>query len=274
MENKFSKIFSKDKKIVIGAIHFAPLLDYPEFPGYETILNNALADLQAFEQGGADAVIFENNYDIPHKEFVTVETAQMMTKLGQELKKATKLPMGVNVLWNDYKNALAIAKELNLDFIRIPVFIDEIETRYGKIIGNPKEILEFQKSITAEDVALFTDIHVKHSQLLSQTTIEQAANLAVNNNSDGLIVTGQWTGDAPDYQELAKTQQATENFPIIIGSGADTENINKLFEYANAVIVSTSLKEGDIKSDQADNLKTWEQRISLDKVKNFITSIK
>ena len=44
-----------------------------------------------------------------------------MTFIGEKLRKATKLPLGISVLWNDYDAALSIAKILNLQFIRIPL---------------------------------------------------------------------------------------------------------------------------------------------------------
>ena len=56
-----AKIFKKRKNIIIGAIHFPPLLGYKDFPGLDVALKNAFADLRALETGGADGVIFENN---------------------------------------------------------------------------------------------------------------------------------------------------------------------------------------------------------------------
>ena len=87
MKNSLSEIFNKDRNIIIGAIHFAPLLGYKDFPGYEVVLKNAIEDLGAFQSGGVDGVIIENNYDIPHKIFVEKETVELMTRLGKEIKK-------------------------------------------------------------------------------------------------------------------------------------------------------------------------------------------
>ena len=112
--NKLKKIFKKDKNIIIGAIHFPPLLGYADFPGFKIALDNALKDLKAFEKGGADAVIIENNYDIPHKAFVDPSVVASLTYLGEKIKQATKLPTGISVLWNDYCTALSIAKTLGL----------------------------------------------------------------------------------------------------------------------------------------------------------------
>src|SRR3989338_4736296 len=96
-----AKVFRKNKNIIIGAIHLPPLLSYKDFPGLNIALKNALADLKAFESGGVDGVIFENNYDIPHKIFVSAPIISSMTFVGEKLRKATRLPLGVSTLWND-----------------------------------------------------------------------------------------------------------------------------------------------------------------------------
>src|ERR1035437_5979875 len=144
---KLNKIFKKEKNITIGAIHFPSLLGYKNFPGFDIAFKNALLDLKSFEQGGINAVIFENNYDIPHKTFVDSTVSNSMFYLIGKLKTHTNLPIGISVLWNDYKTALSIAKILDLQFIRIPVFVDKVKTQYGIIKVDPKDVISFRKSI-------------------------------------------------------------------------------------------------------------------------------
>ena len=271
--NKLNKIFKKNKNIVIGAIHFPPLLGYPDFPGFKIALENALKDLLTLEKGGVDAIIFENNYDIPHKAFVDSSVVASMAFLGEKIKKATKLPLGISVLWNDYKTALSLAKILDLQFIRVPVFVDKVKTNYGIIESQAKKVIEYRKSIGAENVALFTDIHVKHAQLLSKNDIVTSAKNAIKNHSDGLIITGKWTGDSPDLNELKKIRESIDSFPILIGSGTDKDNIKSLFEYADGAIVSTSLKEGKNKKKEV-NIKSYEQRIDYRKTRELMNSLK
>lgn len=266
--HKINKVFKKEKNIIIGALHFPPLLGYPDFPGFETILKNAYADLEAFQNGGIDGIIFENNYDIPHKEFVDSEIVASMTYLGEKLKNMCRIPLGISVLWNDYKTALSIAKILKLQFIRIPVFVDDVKTNYGKIYHPHQEIKNYQRKINAENILLFTDIHVKHSKILSKHSITESAKLAIQNGSDALIITGKWTGDAPNLLELKNTRKAVGNFPLLIGSGADQSNVSELLKYANGAIISTSLKEGDDNKNEV-NIKNWKQRIAVNKVLNF-----
>ncbi len=264
-----SGIFKKGKNIVIGAVHFPPLLGYKEFPGFDVALKNAIADLRAFESGGVDGVIFENNYDIPHKTTVDAPIISSMTFLGQELRKATRLPLGISVLWNDYKTALSIAKILNLQFIRVPVFIDKVRTDYGIVNGDPKKVIDFRKSIGAEKVALFTDIHVKHATLLSRYDLITSAKMAIKNKSDALIITGKWTGNAPNILEAEMLRKKIGSFPVLIGSGIDENNIKELFKFTNGAIVSTSLKKGAEKSGEI-NIKSCRQRVDINKVKRLV----
>ena len=173
MESKLHKIFNKDKNIIIGAIHFPPLVGYPDFPGFEAALKDALDDLRAFQGGGVDGVIIENNYDIPHKIQVLKETVDIMIELGKKIRAATELPLGVSVLWNDYQAAFTIAKKIGAQFIRVPVFVDKVKTDYGIVDGNPEKVTTYRKNIGAENIAIFTDIHVKHAKILNKENNQQ-----------------------------------------------------------------------------------------------------
>lgn len=270
---KIRKIFKKDRNVIIGAIHFPPLLGYKGFPGFKITLKNAIADLRAFEKGGVDGIIFENNYDIPHTITVNAPIVSSMTFLGGKLRKATRLPIGISVLWNDYSAALSIAKTIDLQYIRIPVFVDKVRTSYGIVEGAPKKIDDFRKSIGAENVALFTDIHVKHAELMSKHSLLASAKLAIRHKSDSIIITGKWTGNAPAIDEVKSLRKKIGEFPILIGSGIDKDNIGELFRFANGAIASTSLKSGPIKTEEV-NIKSYSQRIDKKKVNELINNLR
>ncbi|MDE2038047.1 MAG: BtpA/SgcQ family protein [Patescibacteria group bacterium] len=272
MMPSFESLFGKDRDITIGAIHFPPLLGYPDFPGFDTALENALADLKAFEDGGADAVIIENNYDIPHKSPVDPEIVVSMAYLAGKMAGAAKVPIGVSVLWNDYRAALSLAKAYGLRFVRVPVFVDTVKTSYGIFEGNPKDVTDFRKRIGADDVLLLTDIHVKHSEMISPYTIEESARMAIGEGSDALIVTGRWTGDAPGSSDLKMARGSAGDFPILCGSGMDEANIAELYKAANGSIVSTSVKIG-LKDSGETNMKPYSSRVDREKVKALVSKI-
>src|SRR5581483_8930418 len=131
--NKLQKIFHNNYPI-IGVVHLMPS---PGFKGFESIsltLNRALEDAKSLENGGVDGIIIENNYDLPHKIYVNPETITTMTYVALKIKKKVKLPIGISVLWNDYKAALSIAKISEAKFVRIPAFVDNVKTNYGNVM--------------------------------------------------------------------------------------------------------------------------------------------
>lgn len=274
--SKIKQIFKKESKIIIGMVHFPPLLGYKDFPGIDVCLKKALQDAKTLEKGGVDAIMIENNYDIPHKVFIEPETVAMITFLTSKIREAVKIPLGICVLWNDYKAALSIAKVCSCQFVRVSVFVDSVKTNYGEIMANSKDVLEFRKKINALNIALLTDIHVKHAQMLEQKTITQSAKEAKQQGSDGLIITGKWTGDMPNLDELKEARKSVgNNFPIFVGSGATKENVSSLLQYANGIIVGTSLKTGKVLSKEKEvNLKPWQEKIDLVKTQNLIKAVR
>lgn len=259
--------------IVIGAIHLPPLLGYPDFPGIKIALRYAFQDLRALERGGVSAIIFENNYDIPHVERVSSAVAACLTYVGAELKRQTKLPLGISVLWNDYETALSIAKVLDLQFVRVPVFVDKVKTSYGIMDPQAKRVTAYRQKIGAHNVALLTDIHVKHATILSKHSITESARRAITAGSDGLIVTGKWTGDAPNLDEIKSVRKTVGNFPIVVGSGLDAKNARDLLSVANGAIVSTALKSGTINRKEV-NLKPYQARISQTMTRQLVQILK
>ena len=265
------KLFGINKPI-IGALHFTPLMGYKGFKTLDAVLSTAAADLQEFEKGGIDAIIIENNYDQPHKIIVGPETVASMTLLGCEIRRKTRLPLGVSVLWNDYKAAFSIAKAIGASFIRVPVFVDSVKTKFGTIMANPKEVVDYRRSIGAQNVMIFADIQVKHAKPLTKKRISESAKQAQRQGADAIIVTGKWTGNAPDVEKLREAKESVR-IPVIIGSGLDVSNAKALLKYADSAIVSTSLKTGGAVRGER-NVKPYSSRVSRSKVKELMDAVK
>ncbi len=270
---KFKNIFGKEKNVIIGALHFDPLLGYNDHPGKQILKKHAICDLKALIGGGVDSIIIENNYDYPHKEKISAQNREYMVDLGKEISTDCPLPLGVSVLWNDYESAFYIAKKIGAKFIRVPVFVDDVETSYGKFLADADEVINARKAKSADDILIFADIHVKHATILNNRPIEESAKDAIKRGADALIVTGNWTGDSPDQEDLKKIQESIGQFPIIIGSGLNVKNAQSLLKYSSGAIVSTSIKEGHSRKKEV-NIKSWQQRISREKTNKLMLVIK
>jgi len=262
------------KNYIIGAIHFPPLPGYDGYPGFAVACEHALADARALQNGGVSALIIENNYDIPHVERVSAEVQEEMIRLGREVVTRASVPVGVSVLWNDYESAFIIAKAIGATFIRVPVFVDTVRTTYGVMEPQAARVREVQYAHGAEHIAVYADIHVKHAEIISGTTIAEAATQAVAAGADALIVTGKWTGDAPNVDDVRAVRTAVgDDVLVLCGSGVDSTNARALLNIANGAIVSTSLKAESVEV-HAENIKPYTVRIDEEKVQLLISALK
>ena len=99
-------------------------------------------------------------------------------------------PVGVNVLRNDAGAALGIAAVTGAAFIRINVHAGTMWTDQGVITGRAHRTLR-ERAALGTDVALLTDVHVKHAVPAPGSALEDAArDLWERAGSDGLIVSG------------------------------------------------------------------------------------
>lgn len=267
MSSLFNKIFD-NKKPIIGMVHLLPTNNKANLD-FELILEKALLDCNSLLEGGVDSIMIENNYDLPHTEFVDPKTISIMTLVCREIRKLTNLPIGICTLWNDYQTSFSVAKICNLQYVRIPVFVNSVETSYGKIFACPEKIIDFRKTLQAEEIGIINDIHVKHSTIISPLSLVESAQMSKLYGSDAVIITGKWTADSPLLEDLI-TIRNLNILPVLVGSGATVDNKQSMLNNSEGVIVGTYFKEGENNQNEI-NIKSYDARINSEKVKNFMS---
>jgi membrane complex biogenesis BtpA family protein len=250
------------KKPLIGMVHLPPLPGSPrhisdEHP-FDATLERAAADAYTLAQNGADAIMVENFFDAPFaKDAVPPHTIAAMTRAVLAVRDAVgpDFPIGVNVLRNDARAAIAIALACQAQFIRINVFVGAAVTDQGIIEGAARTAVLYRRELGA-DVALFADIFVKHAAQLGDgsVTLEDAARDAcLRGMADALIVSGAATGSATDPETVRRVRTAVPDAPVLIGSGFNAATTAALLEAgASGAIVGTSLKRGGVVSEPVD----------------------
>jgi membrane complex biogenesis BtpA family protein len=260
----FEKIFPKPKPIV-GMIALPPLSEYPEFSGIQSAIDRALRDLETLQIGGVDGVLIENDYDQPHQLNVGPEIVASFRRIAQEVANHSAIPVGVQVLLNDWRASLAIAKAIGAQFVRLDFFVDRSRISAGVIEPEPENVIAYRKTISAEEIALFTDVQVKYSQLLEAgKTLATSTQQAISHGADAIVVTAHITGESPTLVRLKEVREAANDFPILIGSGAAPENIRELFQYADGAIVGTSFK----------NSMAFHESVIFERVKRFMDVVR
>ena len=235
-----------DKKSIIGMIHVQAL---PGTPNHKMSLSEiselAVKEAKQYENAKLDAIIIENMHDVPYlKGQVGPEVTAAMTIVAKAIRDAVGLPLGIQILAGANKEALAVARAADLDFIRAEGFVFGHVADEGYIDSCAGELMRYRKNIEADKVKVFTDIKKKHSShaITSDVDIVETAHAAEFFLSDGLIITGSSTGKAVDIRELDALKDSVSK-PILIGSGITNDNISEYWPFANAFIVGSHFKE-------------------------------
>lgn len=246
--SRFRALFPGDRP-VIGMIALPPMPGYPAFTGIDAVIDAALADLERLEAGGVDGALVENDFDQPHTMVGGAEIHAAMTRVTREVVARARIPIGVEVLLNDWRASLAIAAMTGARFIRIDFFVDRVMTKLGPFEPEPDAVLAYRKSIHAEQVQLFTDLQVKYTTMIGgPKPLAQSAREAEAAGADAVIISGTETGIGPSPDDLREAHATS--LPVLIGSGLTPENAHTLAPLCDGAIVGTSLRSGRAHSDR------------------------
>lgn len=231
----------------IGVVHLLPLPASARWQGcLQTVLDRAVQEAVALASGGVDGIIVENFFDAPFcRGQVDPAVVSAMTLIVSRLRQLVTVPIGVNVLRNDGVSAMAIATCTGADFIRVNVLTGVMATDQGLIQGDAHRLMRYRRELDSR-VKVFADVLVKHATPVGQAH-EMAMATAVADTlhrglADAIVISGTATGSPPSKQELAQAKQAAGDQAVLVGSGANADNIADLMTLADGVIVSSSLK--------------------------------
>ncbi|MEE9247499.1 MAG: BtpA/SgcQ family protein [Dehalococcoidia bacterium] len=241
-------------KVVIGVVHLLPLPGSPGWQGdFNKVLARARSDAEALASGGVDGIIVENFGDVPfEKDRVGPETVASLALAVSDVQRVVKLPLGINVLRNDPLAALAVACVTGARFIRVNVHTGAMVTDQGIIEGRSAETLRYRR-VLAVGVEIFADVLVKHGVPLGNQSLGDTARATVERGrADALIITGPFTGEAADHDDVAAVREVVPGIPILVGSGITEANVNEYLAHADGVIVGTSIKVGGIVDNPVD----------------------
>ncbi|MDX2132384.1 MAG: BtpA/SgcQ family protein [Planctomycetota bacterium] len=244
-------------RALIGMIHVRALPGSP-FARHtpDAITQTAVGEARTLAAAGFDALLIENMHDRPYASAPHApHTVALMTRIGLAVREATpKLPLGVQILSLGEKEALSVALACNASFIRVENFVYAHVADEG-LLGQAvaPSLLRYRREIGAERVRIFADIKKKHAShaLTADLTLADAAHAAAFFGADGLIVTGGFTGRAPEAADVEACAGAVR-LPVLLGSGVTPRNLPGLFRHASGAIVGSSIKRGGVWSNALD----------------------
>ncbi|XP_058456220.1 uncharacterized protein F13E9.13, mitochondrial [Malaya genurostris] len=268
--SRFKMLFTQ-KFPIIGMIHVDPLPGTPLYAGnFDAVVKKATLEADIFLQSGIDGLIIENMNDIPYVQSrcFTPETTACMSKISMTVKEVIRdnIPCGVQILACGNREALAVSKACNLNFIRAEGFIFSHVADEGLTNADAGQIIRYRKLIDAQHIGIITDIKKKHSShaITSDVSLADTARAAEFFCSDGIVLTGKATGIETNVEDLQSLIN-TVTLPLIIGSGVTLHNIENYWNCADAAIIGSYFKhDGDWKNDLCESkIYSFMQKIKL-----------
>jgi membrane complex biogenesis BtpA family protein len=255
-KNVISSLFGV-RRALIGAIHTGSLPGTPNAArGVDAIAEECAAEAQMYAAAGFHGVVIENTHDRPYlKGSVGPEIAAALAVIGYSVRRASGLPLGVQVLAAANQSALAVAHACGAHFVRVEGFVFAHVADEGLIESSAGELLRYRRMIGANDVLIFADIKKKHSAhaITADVDLAETARAAEFFLADGVIVTGVSTGRPADPGEVRSVSQAVK-VPMLVGSGITVENIREYAD-ADAFIVGSSVKRDGVWSGPLDEAR-------------------
>ena len=250
---------------VIGVVHLLPLPSSARWQGdFQAVIARAEQEATALASGGAHGLIVENFFDAPFpKSQVDPAVVSAMSIIVQRLKHLVTIPIGINVLRNDARSALAIATCTRVNFIRVNVLTGVMATDQGVIEGDAHNLMRYRREL-GSDVKVLADVLVKHASPVGSPNLTTAVEDTIQRGlADGIILSGWATGRPPSLEDLELARAAADETPVFVGSGANWDNVGELMRHADGAIVSSSLKRrGKI-----------EEPIDPVRVRQFVTAL-
>src|ERR1700742_2803884 len=113
------------RRALIGVIHVGALPGTPfHTSGVAAIADEAVRAARSYEAAGFHGLIIENMHDRPYlKGSAGPEITAAMAVIGNEVRRAVPLPLGVQVLAGANECAIAVAHACGGTFVRVEGFV-------------------------------------------------------------------------------------------------------------------------------------------------------
>ena len=224
-----------------GVVHLPPMPGYESSPGIDRVIEFAIEEARTLERAGFTGILLENEGDRPHALHVSDEYIENTAQLIKAVKAATALPVGFEILY-DMVGTIRAGIDGRADFVRLDVFTDDTEVRWGIVRECTNEVADLRRRSPEFFPQIWADIHVKHGRNLSGRSLAESTRLAIDHGARALIVTGTVTGEPPTIADCQEMRRYANGVPLLVGSGFSAENASRLGVVCDGTVVASSVQ--------------------------------
>lgn len=258
-------ISDNKKKMIIGMVHVGAT---PGTPFYEegslySSTKKAVEDARAIYLGGAAGCLLQNNdrtYRIDNSDpIVVAHIARIATLIRQSVPE--DFQVGVQLMINDARSSLAIAKVCGANFIRVVGLLGRTTTMHGVVYSNPNEILTYRYQIRAESIDIISQIDSVHFHWEGpKVMLGQLADAAAKLGVKAVEIADPDIDKA--IEKINEIKQVRPQLPVMIGGYSSKKNIGKLMQSADGAFVGSAFEKGN-----------WGGVVDVEAVKEFMAAV-
>ncbi len=210
-------------------------------------VDQALGDLERL-QSHVDGVLVENyDWGFWDSNLAISEVTEVLLVVAEAVARKATIPVGVNVLPNDYEKAFLVAHEVGAHFIQLDhitgaYLAENLDGEYVRCRPvDPDHLLKLRSKYPG--IVIFGGIHPKYYLPADPTmTIAGSARMA-SRLADAVVVTGSRTGEQASLADLSEAKDAVDPYVVFVGSGLTPQNVLEQFAIADGAIVGSALKK-------------------------------
>lgn len=228
----FRTLFGDDKPL-LGSVSLLPLPGSRRYAGdLRPVIARAVADAIKLSGAGCDALLVENRHDAPFaRDQAGAETIAAMTLLVSAVIESVGVPVGVTVLRNDARAALAVALVSGAVFVRVPLHVGMMVGRDGILEGRATDTIRYRGELGAK-VAVFADVHAEPDG--APTELAAAAHEAYYRGlANAVILTG---SEPAGPAQLAAVRRALPEAPILLDGDPTPRSLTELLSTADGAL--------------------------------------
>lgn len=263
--NWMYELFGVEKPI-IAMCHLQPLPGDPNYDsegGMKKVVEHARNDLHALQDGGVDGIMFSNEFSLPYLTKIEPVTVGAMAFVIGELKSETKIPYGVNCLWDPIAS-LDLAVAVDGKFIR-EIISGVYASDFGLWNTNAGATARHRARLGAGHVKMLYNIVPEAAQYLSSRDIGSIAkSTEFNCQPDALCVSGLTAGAETDTQVLKVVKDSVRRTPVLCNTGCNIDNIERQLSVADGAVCATTFKVDGI----------FENPVDVNRVKAFMDKVR
>ena len=242
------------KKAIIGMVHLGALPGTPLHDrqgGMAKLIDGAIADIEALQQGGIDAIMFGNENDRPYSLKAPQASVAAMSAIVAAVKPSIRVPFGVNYLW-DPVASIAIAAATGAAFVR-EIFTGVYASDMGLWAPDCEAALRARADLGVPGLKLLFNINAEFATPLDTRPIGLRARSAVFSSlADAIMVSGPITGQPVALSDLRQVREAITDVPVFVNTGVTLDNVAAMLGLADGAVVGTHFKHGGITWNAVD----------------------